>query len=115
MHTAQFKKNYILILQSERGSEWSEGDFGILTTTTADAASDKSASTLWGDGALVPTACDAGTDGLIADPHNPVQSLGGDLATHDPICVDQRVIECRADVLVYSTPVLTEPKRSSAT
>src|SRR5215472_8226709 len=36
MHTAQFKKNYVLIMQNERGSEWSEGDFGILTTTTAD-------------------------------------------------------------------------------
>ena len=38
-----------------------------------------------------------------------MQSLGGGLAIHDPVCVDQRVIECRADVLVYSTPVLTEP------
>jgi uncharacterized protein len=37
MHTAQFKKNYVLIMQNERGSEWSEGDFAILTTTTADA------------------------------------------------------------------------------
>lgn len=37
MHTAQFKKNYVLIMQNERGSEWSEGDFGILTATTADA------------------------------------------------------------------------------
>ena len=37
MHTAQFKKNYVLIMQNERGSEWSEGDFGILTITTADA------------------------------------------------------------------------------
>jgi predicted acyl esterase len=37
VHTAQFKKNYVLIMQNERGSEWSGGDFGILTTTTADA------------------------------------------------------------------------------
>src|SRR5499425_1767682 len=37
MHTAQFTKNYVLVMQNERGSEWSEGDFGILTTTTADA------------------------------------------------------------------------------
>ena len=37
MHTAQFKKNYVLIVQNERGSEWSEGDFGLLTSTTADA------------------------------------------------------------------------------
>ena len=25
------------------------------------------------------------------------------------VCVDQRSVECRADVLIYSTPVLTEP------
>ena len=37
VHTAQFKKNYVLMMQNERGSEWSEGDFGILTNTTADA------------------------------------------------------------------------------
>ena len=36
VHTAQFKKNYVLVMQNERGSEWSEGDFGILTATTAD-------------------------------------------------------------------------------
>jgi len=36
VHTAQFKKNYVLVMQNERGSEWSEGDFGFLTTTTAD-------------------------------------------------------------------------------
>jgi hypothetical protein len=78
-------------------------------TRTLFLTSEKSASTLWGDGALVPAARGAGTDEFIADPHNPVQSLGGDLAMYDPICVDQRVIECRADVLVYSTPVLTEP------
>ena len=51
----------------------------------------------------------AGTDEFIADPHNPVQSLGGDLAAHSPVCVDQREVECRADVLAYSTPVLAEP------
>ncbi len=78
-------------------------------TRTLFLASDTSARTLWGDGALVPAARGAGTDEFIADPHNPVPSLGGDLATLDPICLDQRVIECRADVLVYSTPVLTEP------
>jgi uncharacterized protein len=38
-----------------------------------------------------------------------VPSLGGDLAVDSAVCVDQRSVECRADVLVYSTPVLTEP------
>jgi uncharacterized protein len=79
------------------------------TRTLFLASGKAAANTLWGDGALVPAAGQAGTDEFIADPHNPVQSLGGDLGTHDPICADQRVIECRADVLVYSTPVLAEP------
>ena len=68
-----------------------------------------SANTLWGDGALQPAPGPAGTDSFIADPHNPVPSLGGDLAMDTPVCLDQRAVECRADVLVYSTPVLTEP------
>ncbi len=33
---ALFEKNYAIIFQNERGSQWSEGDFGLLTTTTAD-------------------------------------------------------------------------------
>jgi uncharacterized protein len=68
-----------------------------------------SANTLWGDGGLEPAAGAAGTDSFVADPHNPVPSLGGDLAMDAPVCLDQRPVECRADVLVYSTPVLTEP------
>jgi putative CocE/NonD family hydrolase len=71
--------------------------------------SEQGANTLWGDGGLVPVAREAADDEFIADPRNPVQSIGGDLATHDPVCADQRVVECRADVLVYSTPALEEP------
>jgi X-Pro dipeptidyl-peptidase C-terminal non-catalytic domain len=44
----------------------------------------------------------------FADPRNPVPSIGGGLGM-DPVCVDQREAECRADVLVYSTPVLDQP------
>ena len=36
VHTAQFEKNYVLVMQNERGSEWSEGDFGFLTTTRSE-------------------------------------------------------------------------------
>ncbi len=67
-----------------------------------------SANTLWGDGSLAEEAGEAGTDHFIADPHNPVPSIGGDLATNTPVCSDQRPVECRADVLVYSTPALPE-------
>jgi len=37
MHTAQFKNDYVMVVQNERGSEWSDGEFGFLTSTTADA------------------------------------------------------------------------------
>jgi putative CocE/NonD family hydrolase len=33
----------------------------------------------------------------------------GGLAAHSPVCADQREAECRAGVLVYSTPALAEP------
>ena len=91
---------------------WLAGESWPLPETeprTLYLTSGESANTLWGDGALAPTTRAAGTDEFIADPHNPVRSLGGDLATHSPVCVDQREVECRADVLVYSTPVLAEP------
>src|SRR5262249_10337285 len=34
---------------------------------------------------------------------------GGDLGSDGPVCTDQRPVECRADVLVYSTPELAAP------
>jgi uncharacterized protein len=68
-----------------------------------------SANTLWGDGALTPAPGAAGRDEFIADPRNPVPSIGGGLGFSSPACTDQREVECRADVLVYSTPVLAEP------
>jgi uncharacterized protein len=91
---------------------WLTGDTWPLPDTE-DAflylASGGSANTLWGDGTLLGQAAAEAADLVIADPHNPVPSLGGDLATDSPVCADQRPIECRADVLVYSTPVLDEP------
>jgi uncharacterized protein len=91
---------------------WLTGDSWPLPETqpsTLFLTSEMGANTLWGDGALVPAAREGADDEFIADPHNPVQSIGGDLGTHDPVCADQRVVECRADVLVYSTPVLEQP------
>ena len=37
MYQAQFENDYVVIVQNERGTEWSEGDFGFLTKTTSDA------------------------------------------------------------------------------
>lgn len=91
---------------------WLTGESWPLPETeerTLFLASVTSANTLWGDGTLSAAAGSAGTDEFIADPANPVPSLGGGLALDSPVCVDQRDAECRADVLVYSTPVLDEP------
>jgi hypothetical protein len=68
--------------------------------------SDSGAATLWGDGALLAAPGAAGADAFLADPRNPVPSIGGDLGITGPVCADQRPAECRADVLVYSTPAL---------
>jgi putative CocE/NonD family hydrolase len=79
-----------------------EDRFLYLTST-------RGAVTLWGDGALLAEPGADSADVVIADPHNPVPSLGDDLGIGTPVCSDQRSIECRGDVLVYSTPELTEP------
>jgi uncharacterized protein len=90
---------------------WLTGDSWPLPQT-ADSelylSSAGSAATLWGAGALLGAPAGDGSDRLVADPHNPVPSLGGDLAVDGPVCTDQRPVECRADVLVYSTPVLAD-------
>jgi putative CocE/NonD family hydrolase len=89
---------------------WLTGDTWPLPDTrerTLFLVSGGSANTLWGDGELSPEALlPAAADHFLADPHNPVPSLGG-FGENSP-CVDQRPAECRADVLVYSTPPLAE-------
>jgi putative CocE/NonD family hydrolase len=85
------------------GEEWPLPD---TRERTLFLASGGSANTLWGDGTLLPEAGAVAADRFIADPHNPVPSLGG-FGEPSP-CVDQRPAECRADVLVYSTPPLAE-------
>ena len=91
---------------------WLTGDSWPLPETadrTMYLASDRGAATLWGDGALLAQPGQPGSDELRSDPHNPVPSIGGDLGISAPVCADQRPVECRADVLVYSTPVLDRP------
>ncbi len=74
--------------------------------------SSKGANSLRGDGLLRPGGGDAGreTDQLVYDPANPVPTTGGPLCcdgTHLPAGPrDQRAVEVRDDVLVYSTPAL---------
>jgi hypothetical protein len=76
-------------------------------------ASGGHANSLNGDGALLPSpeAKDA-PDKFVYDPMNPVPTHGGGFccmgADYKPGAVDQRGIEARQDVLVYSTGPLKE-------
>lgn len=58
-----------------------------------------------------PPAADEAPDTFRADPNDPVPTLGGNLCglqlVHPPGAFDQRPIEAREDVLVYSTEPLT--------
>ena len=73
------------------------------------------ANSLYGDGRLelTPPPANEKPDLYTYDPLNPVQTLGGGDCCNGgivlPGAVDQRVIESRADVLVYSTEPLTAP------
>lgn len=90
---------------------WLTGETWPLPETAERSlylGSDAGAATLWGDGVLLAGPREAGADAFLADPRNPVPSIGGDLGISAPVCTDQRPAECRADVLVYSTPVLEQ-------
>ena len=71
------------------------------------------ANTLNGDGALSPESpADEPTDSFLYNPASPVPTSGGGLccdpAFMAPGAYDQRLIEARPDVLVYSTPPMAE-------
>lgn len=82
-------------------------------TQTLYLASNEGANSVFGDGELVATAPDdAGVDRYTYDPMNPVPALGGGVCCNAGAAeggsFDQRGIEARADVLVYTTDVLDE-------
>ena len=71
------------------------------------------ANSVLGDGALVREAPgDEPADGFVYDPEHPVQTLGGNNCCSPHIVPwgphDQRPVEMRGDVLVYTSPVLEE-------
>ncbi len=71
------------------------------------------ANTLHGDGSLDPVRpVEEPVDTYVYDPRNPVPTRGGGLccweAALPPGAYDQREIEARPDVLVFSTPPLNE-------
>jgi putative CocE/NonD family hydrolase len=72
------------------------------------------ANSLAGDGALsAQPPVDEPVDSFLYDPRNPVPTRGGGLccwrSALNPGAFDQREIEGRPDVLIYSTPILEEP------
>ena len=72
------------------------------------------ARSLAGDGALDTTAPGAEpADHFLYDPRDPVPTRGGALCCHDPAvpygAFDQREVEGRADVLVYTSAALEAP------
>lgn len=75
--------------------------------------SDGQANSVFGDGRLSTTPpADAGADTFTYDPMNPVPALGGGVCCNADAALggsyDQRAIEARADVLVYTTAPLKE-------
>jgi putative CocE/NonD family hydrolase len=69
------------------------------------------ANSLHGDGALTPLKpSEEAVDSFVYDPRNPVPTRGGGLCCWSPAlppgAFDQREVEARPDVLVYSTPPL---------
>ena len=72
------------------------------------------ANSLHGDGSLSPEMPgDQPADSFLYDPRNPVPTRGGGLCCWEPAlskgAFDQREVEARPDVLVYTTPPLARP------
>ncbi len=91
-----------------------EQEFPLARTRTTKyyLHSTKGANSVSGDGVLSVTAPSTETkDEFDYDPQNPVHTIGGRLccnAALPPGPMDQRPNESRSDVLVFSTPPLTE-------
>jgi len=98
-------------------NEWREADAWPIPGTRFTSyylTSGGSANTLFGDGELVDSAPgSAGSDAFVYDPTDPVPTVSsrtsgarGGIAQGS---VDNRAVETRGDVLVYTGPVLDEP------
>jgi putative CocE/NonD family hydrolase len=97
-------------------NEWREEDDWPVPQARATKYflhSDGSANSNKGNGSLSPTAPSSESpDHYVYDPANPVQTIGGPLCCDEdhlqPGPRDQRTVESRNDVLIYSTPLLTQ-------
>lgn len=91
-------------------NEWRTADQwppAEATTKTFYLDSENGANSRNGDGVLTEAMPDGGSDSFIYDPANPVPTPGPGALY--PSSYDNAEIELRGDVLVYSTPTLTEP------
>ena len=75
--------------------------------------SDGHANTVFGDGVLSPEpATGSARDEFVYDPQHPVPTVGGAVCCNPDVFpwgpIDQRKVEKRKDVLVYSTPPLAD-------
>lgn len=107
-----FKKKYAKVRYFTMGSnEWHDAESWPpknINYITYYLDSKKGANSLNGDGRLVRERVDSGFDEIIYDPLNPVPSLGGNLWGDIAGSFDNKTIEMRGDVLVYTTDKFVE-------
>ena len=93
----------------ESADAWPPDDAEMLTMYLASGGH---ANSVFGDGSLSTGMASGGSDTFTYDPMNPVPSLGGGVCCNRGAALggsfDQRGIEARADVLVYTTDPLEE-------
>ncbi len=94
----------------QQAEQWPPKDSKM---TTYYLSSDNGANSLYGDGSLTTTKpTSSGQDDFVYDPMNPVYSYGGNVCcTGNAVqggSFDQRRMEARNDILVYTTPPLSE-------
>tara|TARA_Y100000385_G_scaffold291360_1_gene368879 strand:- start:1184 stop:3064 length:1881 start_codon:yes stop_codon:yes gene_type:complete len=94
----------------QQAEQWPPKDSKM---TTYYLSSDIGANSLYGDGSLTTTKpTSSGQDNFVYDPMNPVYSYGGNVCcTGNAVqggSFDQRRMEARNDILVYTTPPLSE-------
>ena len=114
---AAFKSKYPRVRYFSMGrNEWRGADNWPpekKEVLTLHLGSSEGANSVHGDGVLRAKAeSEAGTDRFVYDPANPVPTTGGNfccLANWTPGSLDQREVENRHDVLVYSSEPLTSP------
>ncbi|MBW0105945.1 CocE/NonD family hydrolase, partial [Pseudonocardia sp. KRD291] len=92
-----------------RGTAWLLGSGGDARSASGDGSLHPATGVTQGPGAQGPGAA---SDTVRADPHDPFPTCGGAFpaAALGPDGIqDQRAVDHRADVLVYTSPTLAEP------